>query len=102
MSESDNSGNNVIFFLVGGAIGAAIALLFAPKSGAETRALLSDKAREGREYLATKSQELKEQASTLVDKGRDVVSSQKERLSTAIDAGRQAYREEKDKVTSQV
>ena len=99
--RSDNT-NNVVFFLVGGAIGAAIALLFAPKAGAETRALIGDKAREGREYLSSKGQELKEQASTYADKGREVVNTQKERLSSAYEAGRQAYREEKERAGAQL
>src|SRR5262249_9187262 len=97
MAENDNISNNVIYFLVGGAIGAAIALLFAPKSGAETRALIGDKAREGREYLTAKSQELKEQAATYVDKGREVINTQKDRLTSALEAGKQAYREEKER-----
>lgn len=97
MGKGNDNTNNVVFFLVGGAIGAAIALLFAPKSGAETRALIGDKAREGKDFLSNKSQEFKEQASTYIDKGRDVISSQKERISTALEAGKQAYRDEKER-----
>src|SRR5262245_57270338 len=102
MGDDNNATNNVIFFLVGGAIGAAIALLFAPKSGAETRALIRDKARESGDFLASKGQELKEQASTYIDKGREVLNTQKDRLASAYEAGRQAYREEKEKAGSQL
>ena len=97
MGEGNDSTNKVVFFLVGGAIGAAIALLFAPKSGAETRALIGDKAREGRDYLTNKSQELKEQAANYVDKGREVINSQKDRIASALEAGKQAYRDEKER-----
>ena len=68
-------------------------MLFAPKSGEETRDLLLNKADEGKEYLKKQTTVLRENASDLVDKGRDVVSRQKDNLNEAIEAGKQAYRE---------
>ena len=96
MSES-NSGAKFTFFLAGLGIGAVLALLFAPRSGEETRELLGKKADEGREYVTTKSREVRRQAEELVEKAKDLVTQQKEQLSAALDAGRQAYQEEKSK-----
>lgn len=46
MSDKDTGRDILIGFLLGTAAGAAIGLLFAPKSGAETRAILKEKAEE--------------------------------------------------------
>jgi len=78
-------------------IGAALALLFAPKSGKETREFLSQKAEQGRDYVKAKGREVREQAADLVEKGKDVVSEGRERVSAAYEAGRQAWKEEKGK-----
>ena len=57
MSEN-NAGSKVSFFLVGLGIGALVGILFAPKSGEETREYLSAKADEGREYAQRKARAL--------------------------------------------
>ena len=80
------------FLLVLGA-GLAIGLLFAPKSGQETRQLLKDKADEGAEYLKQRGGELKETAAEWVEKGKETLNKQKENLSDALEAGKQAYYE---------
>ena len=96
MSE-DNGGSQVGFFLAGLGIGAVIALLFAPRSGKETRDMIVEKAEEGRDYVKTKTEEIRKQAEDAVEKGKDLVSKQKEMLSAALEAGKQAYQEEKSK-----
>jgi len=94
---SDNAGSKIGFFLVGLGIGALVGILFAPKSGEETREYLSKKADEGREYAQRKAQELRERAEDLVERGKTVAVRQKETLSAAVDAGREAYQREKAK-----
>jgi gas vesicle protein len=94
---SDNVGSKVSFFLVGLGIGALVGILFAPKSGEETREFLSQKADEGREYAQRKARELRERAEDLVERSKEVASRQKESLSAAVDAGREAYQREKAK-----
>jgi gas vesicle protein len=96
MSE-DNGGSQVGFFLAGLGIGAVIALLFAPRSGKETRDFIVHKAEEGRDFVVTKSEEIRKQAEDAVEKGKDLVSKQKELLSAALEAGKQAYQDEKIK-----
>lgn len=84
-------------FFLGLGVGVGIGLLFAPKSGEETRDILKNKAGEGGEYLKKQAADLRENAggiaSDLVDKGRDVINRQRESLNDAIQAGKQAYRE---------
>jgi gas vesicle protein len=94
---SDNSGSKVSFFLVGLGIGALIGILFAPKSGEETRDFLSAKADEGREYAQRKARELRERAEDILERSKDAAVRQKETISAAVDAGRDAYQREKAK-----
>jgi len=96
MSE-ENEGSRFGFFLAGLGIGAVLALLFAPRSGKETRDMIVQKAEEGRDFVITKSEEIRKQAEDAVEKGRDLVAKQKERLSAALEAGMQTYQEEKTK-----
>lgn len=80
-------------FFLGLGIGVAVGLLFAPKSGEETRDILLTKADEGKEYLKKQTSGLVDSAGDLLDKGRDIIGKQKENLNEAISAGKQAYRE---------
>lgn len=96
MSEN-NGASKLAFLLAGMGIGAILALLFAPKSGKETRDYLVQKAEEGRDYVTVRGRELRKQAEEAVEKAKDVVAKQKEQLSAALEAGKQAYQEEKSK-----
>ncbi len=71
MSE-ENDGSKAGFFLAGLGIGAVIALLFAPRSGKETRDMIVQKAEEGRDFVKTKSEEIRKQAEDAVEKGKDL------------------------------
>jgi gas vesicle protein len=80
-------------FFLGLGIGVGLGMLFAPKSGEETRDLLMSKADEGKEYLRKQTTGLRDSAGDLIEKGRDVIGRQKDSLNEAIEAGKQAYRE---------
>jgi gas vesicle protein len=91
-------------FLLGLGVGVGIGMLFAPKSGEETRNLIKNKAGEGSEFIKNKagegteyvkqrSSEIKQNASEWVDRGKDAISRQRDSLSEAMEAGRQAYRD---------
>ncbi len=94
---SDNIGSKVSYFMVGLGIGALVGILFAPKSGEETREYLTKKAEEGREYAQRKARELRERADDLIERGKEVAVRQKESIGAAVDAGREAYQREKAK-----
>ena len=79
---SDNVGSKVSFFLVGLGIGSLIGILFAPKSGEETRDYLSTKADEGRDYAQKKARELRERAEDLLERSKEVMSRQKDAFSS--------------------
>ena len=96
MSE-ENGGSKLGIFLAGLGIGALMALLFAPRSGKETRDIIVQKAEEGRDFVKTKTEEIRKQAEDAVEKGKGLVNKQKDLLSAALEAGKQAYQEEKTK-----
>ncbi len=92
MSDRDNS-NSFMWFLAGLGFGALMGVLYAPRSGKETRDALKNTAQEGTEYIKNRGREARETVSQWVDQGKEVVSRKKEAISSAIDATRQAYRE---------
>lgn len=63
-------------FLMGLGLGVAAGLLFAPKSGEQTRGYLRSKANEGTDYLKRRSEEMADRAGDLVDRGMEAVRSQ--------------------------
>ncbi len=69
MAENENAGK-LIWFVAGAAIGAAIALLYAPTSGKELRHKISEKTEEGRAALAERGHDVIERGRELYEKGR--------------------------------
>jgi gas vesicle protein len=108
MSNDDrNPGTSGILlsFILGALSGAAVAILYAPRSGRETREMLGDRLREtaergrrvGEETLA-KGRTAAEDASAYVERQREALEKRRDRLAAAVEAGRQAYRDEKEKM----
>lgn len=118
---ADEKGVNIGWFLAGLGLGALVGVLYAPKSGRETREDIVNGAKEGTDYLRARSREAAEQVAGFVDhskevageyvekgkevvergraqwddfveRGRGAVTDQAERISAAVEAGRQAYR----------
>jgi gas vesicle protein len=90
---ADRDGSSFVWFLAGLGLGALAGVLYAPRSGSETREAIRARAEEGREYMRSRAREVKEQASQWADRGRDAVTQQKEQFRAAYEAGRQAYHE---------
>jgi gas vesicle protein len=101
MTDRDDFGAFVSGFLVGGLVGAAIALLMAPQSGEETRTMIRDKglelkdqveqtAAEARSKAEQIAQQARQRAEELQKRGQVVLEEQKTRLGDAIEAGKKA------------
>jgi gas vesicle protein len=75
-----SAGGLLMAFVAGALTGAAVALLFAPASGEETRGYLGERAREGRDRAADAARQ-----------GRDALTRQREQLATAFEKGREAF-----------
>jgi gas vesicle protein len=65
----DNSGGIMVAFVIGALTGAAVALLFAPATGEETREVIGQKAREGKIRL----KEQRDNIRTAVERGREAL-----------------------------
>jgi len=107
MGEHSSAGDKFLFFLAGAGIGAVLALLFAPKSGRETRQMIARTAADSREYLSSKvtegkqfvgetSRKVTDDFSSFVDRSKDALVRQKEQLTAAFEAGKAAYKEGKE------
>jgi gas vesicle protein len=74
------AGGVLLAFIAGAVAGAAVALLFAPASGEETREYLGERAREGRERAAEAARQ-----------GRELLNRQRDTIASALERGREAY-----------
>lgn len=81
------------YFFLGLGLGVAVGVLFAPKSGEETREYIRSKAGEGADYVRRRGSDLRDAAEDAIDRGKETVRRQKDNLSAAVDAGKQAYRD---------
>jgi gas vesicle protein len=81
------------YFFLGLGLGVAVGVLFAPKSGNETREFIRDKANEGVDYVKRRGEDLRETATETIDRTKEKLRRQKDNLAAAVDAGKQAYRE---------
>ena len=100
MSDRDGDfGAFISGFVIGGLVGAAVAVLLAPQSGENTRALIRDRGIEIRDTAYQSAEGARSRASELQQRGHVVLEEQKERLKGAMDAGKQAASRKKAEVT---
>lgn len=90
---SDNRNITIGWFLAGLGIGATAGVLFAPKSGRETRKAMATRVDDGREYVASLGRDAREQVSEWVDSGKKAIAGSKRPVKAAVDAGREALHE---------
>ena len=88
MSRDNHSGSGSVMlaFMVGAITGAAVALLFAPATGDETR-----------EYLGQKARESRDRAREAAEQSREFYERNRESVTTAIDRGREAFQQARER-----
>ena len=96
MSEESKS-YGLAWFLAGLGVGALVGILYAPKSGKETREDIASGARESAEYLRARTREAAENVSAIVDRGKEQVNAfvdrGKEQVGEYVDRGRAQWEE---------
>ena len=80
MAQESNGGGMLVAFIAGAIAGAAVALLYAPATGEETREYLGQRAREGRDRAAEAARQ-----------GRELLNKQRDNLTTAFDRARDQF-----------
>jgi gas vesicle protein len=84
------------YFLVGMGLGAIAGLLFAPRSGEETRKYLRERSTKGLDTLNQQAGKLRESAEGMVQKGKEIMSRHCcDSVVTDREAEKQAYQEER-------
>jgi gas vesicle protein len=94
---ADRDGSGFLWFLAGLGMGAAVGIIFAPKSGEEVRQRIRDMAGESSSTIRERARQAREQAGDWTEKGREYLNQQKEQVRSAYEAGRKAYREASSK-----
>jgi gas vesicle protein len=87
LEEEKTMGN----FLLGFGLGIAAGVLFAPQAGEDTREYLGSKANDSVGYLKRQSQEVKDSAMDMVDRGKDIVNRQMEKMTSSQEHDNQVY-----------
>jgi len=80
-------------FLLGGALGACCALLYAPESGKRTRVRIRRLTDDLQERAVHTAEEVRDRIEEAIEQGKEAVLS-------AFEAGREAFQREKEKLTS--
>jgi len=88
MMAQDNDSGKMTWFLMGAALGAACALLYAPKSGRETRDMITQKAQDASDAVTGTSRDLYGRGKDVLDKSKQVVDD----AAALFDRGRKLVR----------
>lgn len=97
MSEEKGicAGTVLVSFVAGAAIGAGLALLYAPKTGEEMRGTIADFTEDAVDKIKEYTKEAQEKIKTAIEDGKDAIVEKKSILASAIEAGREAMNKEK-------
>jgi gas vesicle protein len=99
--ERGYSGSAVALgFILGGVLGATLAMLFTPESGRRTRDRLRDLASDMRDKTVDFSEDLRDKAEDALERGREAYEEKKSILSAAMQAGKEAAQRERDRLSS--
>ena len=87
-------------FILGGALGASLAMLFAPESGRRTRERFRDWAADARDKTMDVSDGLRDKAEDFLERGRETLEEKKSILSAAVHAGKEASQHERERLSA--
>ncbi len=92
--EGYSSGSVLLAFVLGGMVGAGVALLLAPQSGTETRRKIKELTEDVKEKATDYAGTAKEKVVSTVDKAKGLYEEKKSAISAAVEAGKEAYEKE--------
>ena len=95
------AGSIFLSFLLGGVVGAGLALLLAPQSGRETRQKIKQFTDDVKGKAVDYADEVKEKVTGSVERGKEFFEEKKSIFSSAIEAGKEAYEKEKERLSKE-
>lgn len=96
-----SAGTVLVSFVAGAAVGAGLALLYAPKSGKEMRETIADLTDDAVDKIKEYAKEAQDKIKTVIEEGRETVVEKKSILASAIEAGKEAMQKEKERFSAQ-
>ena len=92
-----SAGTVFLSFLAGAAVGAGLALLYAPKTGKELREKIGELTDDAVGKIKTYASEAQEKIKSTIEDGKEVIKEKKSILTSAFEAGKEAMEREKEK-----
>lgn len=96
-----SAGTVLVSFVAGAAVGAGLALLYAPKSGREMRETIADLTEDAVDKIKEYAKDAQDKLKTVIEEGRETVVEKKSILASAIEAGKEAMQKEKERFSAQ-
>lgn len=94
----EHRGDTLFAFLLGGLVGAGLAILFAPQSGAETRRRIRDGVEGAGGWASDKASDVKYRVEDGVERARHFVDDKREDIAAAFEAGKEAYHKGRERL----
>src|SRR3974390_1214365 len=95
-----SAGTVMVSFLAGAALGAGLALLYAPKSGKEMRDTIADLTDDAVDKIKEYAKDAQDKIKSVIEDGKETIVEKKSILASAIEAGRDAMQREKERIST--
>jgi len=92
-----SSASLALAFILGGALGASLALLFSPEGGPQTRARLRGLATDLKDRTADLAEDVRDRVEDVLGQGKEVYEEKKSVLTAAYQAGKEAMDRERSR-----
>ena len=96
-----SAGTVLVSFVAGAAVGAGLALLYAPKSGKDMRETITDLTEDAVDKIKEYARDAQDKIKTIIEEGKEVVVEKKSILFSAIEAGKEAMQKAKEPFSAQ-
>ncbi len=96
-----STGSMLLSFVLGGVVGAAVALLLAPQSGRETRQRIRNFTDDVKDRAKEYAGGMREKVTSSYVRGKDFLEDKKSAITKAVEAGKEAYEKEKEKLSAE-
>ncbi|GMR04328.1 MAG: YtxH domain-containing protein [Thermodesulfobacteriota bacterium] len=93
---SSGKSNTLLAFLLGGVVGAGLALLYAPEPGTETRRKMKEGMEDAGDWAMDRYDDAREAIDTGTDKVKNIIREKKGDIRSAYDTGKDVFHKRKE------